>query len=276
MTLCFQDFQQPSQRQYQQNQQQQSQHQAGVEQAALYPTPDTLPRDVSSYHEGGQLPTQRPVSSHHGGVALPSHWPVSHHEPVEGDLLPPPEGFNRLPNPEQSYPRFETIKIQDVDLMGGIPEMPNVLGPHDVYQPDWNRFMQDFSNAWLGWLPIPEYAKQEGRILKRSTLATDLVKVWNDSFFFPRGVELILYKGRESRNGRYAGMVDPEFLGFDLAAGGTSDYSSESSEQYSEDGGRDARARRKEKQEQRAKRRLRDSERKYALHITYLPAPGYA
>jgi len=225
-------------------------------------------------------------------------------------MLPPPEGFSRPPNAAQSYTHFDNLKVQDVDdLTETMPRMPAVLTTHDVYHEDWIRFMQDLTNAWLGRLPIPESAKQDGRAPKRVVVATDLVELWNASFFVPRGVELIIYKGRERRNGKYAGRLDMDLSGFNLTADDITDSSSELTEGDSEDdyvppggarygnyGGvygrqdatnieaRDARLRRKgikeeerkRRKEKEVRRRLRDLERKYTLHLTCLPAPGYA
>jgi hypothetical protein len=143
-------------------------------------------------------------------------------------MLPPPEGFSRPPNAAQSYTHFENLKIQDMDdLTETMPRMPAVLTTHDVYHEDWIRFIQDLTNAWLGRLPIPESAKQDGRGPKRSVVATDLVELWNTSFFIPRGVELIIYKGRERRNGKYAGRLDMDLPGFNLTVDDITDSSSE-------------------------------------------------
>jgi len=216
-------------------------------------------------------------------------------------MLPPPEGFSRPPNAAQSYTQFDTLKIQDMDdLMENMPRMPAVLTTHDVYHEDWIRFMRDLSDAWLGRLPIPESAKQDGRAPKRAVMATDLVELWNASFFTPRGIELIIYKGRERRNGRYAGRVDTDLPGFDITADDISDSSGldeqDSEEDYVPPGGvrygnhagvygrqdsaaveaQMARMRRKEmkederrkRKEREARRRLRDLERKYTIYLT--------
>lgn len=225
-------------------------------------------------------------------------------------MLPPPEGFSRPPSSAQSYTHFENFKVQDVDdLMQSMPRMPAVLTTHDVYHQDWIRFMQDLTNAWLGRLPIPEAAKQDGRAPKRSVVATDLVELWNTSFFIPRGVELIIYKGRERRNGKYAGRIDTDLQGFNLTVDDITDSSSELTEGDSEDDyippggarygnhggvygrqdpttleGREARLRRKEieeeekrkRKEKKLRRRLRELERSYTLYLTCLTGTGYA
>ena len=278
-----------------------------------YTTTTTVPSQ-SPYHSTTPIQPQSATRDPYNRGPSPSPYSTPAYQPPqlqnEAGMLAPPEGFSRPPNAAQSYTKFETIKIQDMDdLMESMPRMPVVLGPHDVYHPDWIRFMQDLTNAWLGRLPVPESAKQDGRPPKRSIVATDLVELWNASFFIPRGVELIVYKGRERRNGKYAGSVDTDLQGFDITADDITDSSSELTEQDSEDayippggarygntGGvygrqdasaieaQQARARRKEieheerrkRKEKQLRRRLRELERKYTLYLTCLPAPGYA
>ena len=113
--------------------------------------------------------------------------------------------------------------------------MPAVLVTHDVYHKDWIRLMtvssnyfaqtrsgfcsdalgrQDLSLAWSSKLPVPDYAR-DGRPPKRTTLTADLIDLWNTSFFFKRGVEVVLFKGRERRSGRGAGSVELHLPGFD-------------------------------------------------------------
>jgi len=45
-----------------------------------------------------------------------------------------------------------------------------------------------------------------------STLAADPVDLWNSAFFLVRGVEVVLYKGRERRSGPNAGSSIDSFL----------------------------------------------------------------
>jgi len=231
--------------------------------------------------------------------------------PLQGEaMLPPPEGFSRPPNAAQSYTYFENLKVQDLDeLERSLPRMPAVLTTHDVYHEDWIRFMQDLTNAWSGRLPIPESAKQDGRPPKRSVVTIDLVELWNNSFFIPRGIELMVYKGRERRNGKYVGRVDSSLPSFNLTIDDITDSSSQLSEDDSDEDyathggatygnhggvygrqdptsieGREARRRRKEieeeekrkRKEKKLRRRLRELERLYALYVTCVPSPGYA
>ena len=74
--------------------------------------------------------------------------------------------------------------------------------------------LQDLGLAWTGTMSVPQYSA-DGRPPKRSTLAADVIDLWNASFFIRRGAELVLYKGRERRSGRDIGAVDIHLPGFD-------------------------------------------------------------
>ncbi|EMD40458.1 hypothetical protein CERSUDRAFT_102851 [Gelatoporia subvermispora B] len=152
--------------------------------------------------------------------------------PGEEQKLVPPEGFSRPPNLAQPYTHFEIMKIQDMDdFLQVIPRMPLVLVPHDVYHEDWIRFVNDLSMSWSGRMPLSEadYGV-DGRPPKRTTVTADLIDLWNASFFAARGVEVVLYKGRERRSGRSIGTVDLHLPGLD-----TYDPESESSDSSSSD-----------------------------------------
>ncbi|EKM59471.1 uncharacterized protein PHACADRAFT_249989 [Phanerochaete carnosa HHB-10118-sp] len=241
---------------------------------------------------GGAPPSYGVPSGQYGSPAL---------QQPEQQSMPAPEGFSRPPNLSQAYTRFETTKIQDMDdFYENIPRMPLVLVPHDVYHEDWIRLMTDLSLAWAGKLPVPAYAT-DGRPPKRTTLTSDLIDLWNTSFFLKRGVELVLYKGRERRSGRLAGTVDVHLPGFEGAAPISDSSESSSSGSESEDD-RDDRHRygayggaysrqlegqlaelqetkrvRKERkraekkrrrQEKKQRKKAREAERKYAMYVT--------
>lgn len=137
-----------------------------------------------------------------------------------------------------------------------------------------------------------------GRPPKRSTLAGQILDIWNDNFFLRRGAELVLYKGRERRSGPKDGHADlPEYL---LLNELSSDSSSSETDSDDSDedryappasgyggvygggyGGHDGDARRhrreaksekkRRRKEKRTKRKARAREKKYALYL--LPAP---
>lgn len=150
--------------------------------------------------------------------------------------------------------------------------------------------------SWTGQLPIPSFGT-EGQP-RRSTLAADLINLWNTSFFFHRGVELMLYKGKERRTGPQAGLVDNR-----LPLDDDDDDDDTSSDSSTSDSERDfnhipgaygkpnqisevqeARRRRyEEKKESRrrrkARRKAKAREKAYSVYIACAargPAPGYA
>lgn len=74
-------------------------------------------------------------------------------------------------------------------------------------------------------MPVLEYYPS-GQQPKRSGLIKELVELWNTAFFRVRGVELVLYKGRERKTGPQAGVVDKNLPYLEAA----DDYISSSSE----------------------------------------------
>ncbi|KAG1874726.1 hypothetical protein DFJ58DRAFT_322410 [Suillus subalutaceus] len=120
-----------------------------------------------------------------------------------------PHPFARSPNTAQAHTPFSTMRIQGMDqFYNQIPSMPVVLDTYDVRHQDWSIFMNNLALAWMGKLPLPEFAKD--RPPSRSSIVADLINLWNNSFFLPRRVEIVLYKGRERRSGPRAGTVDDQ------------------------------------------------------------------
>lgn len=231
----------------------------------------------------------------------------SPHMPGEPRQLPAPEAFSRPINAANSFAPFEMAKIQNMEeIYERAPKMPAVLTTHDIYQDDWKRcmqvrdlsplhstlfdnpgrFFQDLGRSWMGQLPVPGMGK-DGQPPRRSTLAIDLVELWNTSFFNPRGVELILYKGNERRTGPQAGKIEPRLPRYDEDSppshsdSGFSDHNSRGGP-YGRSGYEQEEARRRyeeEKQERRRHRREKRARRKaktYSLYISCLSkgAPG--
>ncbi|KAH9850085.1 hypothetical protein C2E23DRAFT_887794 [Lenzites betulinus] len=214
----------------------------------------------------------------------------------QASMLTVPEGFARPPNRAQPYTQFDIMKIQDMDeFLDVIPRMPAVLVPHDVYHEDWIRLMQDLAMAWAGTLPVPQYSS-DGRAPKRSTLAADVIDLWNSSFFRARGVEMVLYKGRERRSGRHAGTMDMQLPGFDeydVSSPSESSDDSDSAEERRRDRygggagyGRQAEAevreerrarrerkaeRKRRKMEKKIKKRTKELEKTYAIYLQCVP-----
>ncbi|KAJ7068183.1 hypothetical protein C8F01DRAFT_1334976 [Mycena amicta] len=231
----------------------------------------------------------RPTTPYTGSIYPPGHMmcgdmPVP--DTTDQGQLPSPEGFNRPVNTALAFTPFEKMKVQDMtELVLSAPRMPVALQPHDVYPSDWARLMQDLCLAWTGKLPAP------GRSNRKSTLAIDLIDLWNVSFFSPRGVEIILYKGRERRSGTQAGTEDIQLPIYDDHDDSSSSSSSSSSSDSDDDDPRYAqmymygqqpgqaaaevmeqkRRRRAEKKrrrkEKKARRKAKAREKKYALYI---------
>lgn len=209
--------------------------------------------------------------------------------------LAAPEAFSRPPNAAQPYTPFSVMRIQEMDkFYDQIPRMPLVLDTHDVYHQDWIRFMNDLALAWAGKMPIHEFSKG-GVPPKRSSLVSDLINLWNDSFFRARRVEVVLYKGRERRSGPHTGALDKNLPMPDLDFDSESDSSESSSlSSESDDGyyGRGAdlaesKRRRREKKEEKKwrkkekkiRKKAKERERQYALYLNYIaprdmPVPG--
>ncbi|KAF5364368.1 hypothetical protein D9756_000792 [Leucocoprinus leucothites] len=222
--------------------------------------------------------------------------------PDAGQQLLPPEGFSRHVSPNLSYAPFNTTKIQDMEefvLASHLPRMPVVLKSHDVYPEDWLRLMTDLRLAWSGRLPVPS-DNRSGQPPRRTTLAADLVDLWNTSFFFPRGVEVVLYKGRQRRSGPRVGTIDNGLPEDDSDNSGSEEDEEDDESELEEYLARNAaayrhqpdfdpvviaRRRREAKEEKRRARREKEAKRKakakekekiYALYITYAPPSGAA
>lgn len=237
---------------------------------------------------GSRAPPSPRPSPRVGGGGLPSYV-------QEQPLLTPPDGFSRPPNLAQSYTWFDIMKIQDMDLFfKTMPRMPLVLVPHDVYHEDWIRFMQDLTLAWAGKLPTADPARHSQR---RSAMTAELIDLWNTSFFQQRGVEVVLFKGRERRSGPAIGSIESRLPTFDDSDSISSSSSSSEDSDLSGDDKygragpygpyarptdpysaevREAQRRTREKKsekkrrekEKKARRKAREREKAYALYLT--------
>jgi hypothetical protein len=170
-----------------------------------------------------------------------------------------------------------SVVCRSVSYLHFIPRSSIILGA----------FFQDLGRSWIGQLPVPGMGK-DGQSPRRSTLAADLVELWNTSFFHPRGVELILYKGNERRTGPQAGKIEHKLPRYDedsspsrSSDSGFSDHNSRGGP-YGRLGYEQEEARRRhqeEKQERRRHRREKRARKKaktYSLYVSYLSqgAPG--
>lgn len=151
--------------------------------------------------------------------------------------------------------------------------------------------------AWTGRLPLPAGNRQPSK----SELVMDLVDLWNAQFFNARGVELVVYKGRERRTGRGAGQpqfrlprledsdddTDTDDSDDDPGSGAGSAYSGRASggsrmgpygggygreDPYAES--REQRRYKREEKKRRArerKQRKKEFAKKYTLYMAYVP-----
>ncbi|EJU06161.1 hypothetical protein DACRYDRAFT_19444 [Dacryopinax primogenitus] len=113
--------------------------------------------------------------------------------------LPANQEEDTAPRPQRRGAGISTqmfMVLEDIDqLLMQLPPRPGVLKSHDVNRDDWDRFVTDLAYAWSG---------EMGRALRRprrSHLLVEIVETWNLEFFMRRGIEAILYKGRERRTG---------------------------------------------------------------------------
>ncbi|KAF7348046.1 Protein transport protein sec22 [Mycena sanguinolenta] len=205
-------------------------------------------------------------------------------------LLAAPEGFSRPINTAQAFIPFKKIKVQDMDsIVDNLPRMPVVLLPHDVFPSDWNRMMQDLCLAWTGRLPAT------GRPQVKPRLTAELINLWNISFFLRRGIEVVLYKGRERRTGPSTGVVDIQLYDEDeestSLSSSSEDSDSDSVQQQAFISGqgsmaqvielrnrrRELRAEKKRRRkEKQARRKQRAREKTFALYLTCVPTGSAA
>ncbi|KAJ6627542.1 hypothetical protein B0H10DRAFT_2161180 [Mycena sp. CBHHK59/15] len=244
--------------------------------------------------EGKQIPRSRATTPILGAAGLGMQYPsgpvgfpsmqMPDSNAADQGQLAAPEGFSRPINAAQAYTPFESMKIQDMDdLIQNMPRMP-----------------ADLCLAWTGRLPAP------GRPQKKATLAADVIDLWNVSFFFPRGVEVVLYKGRERRSGPNAGLADIRLPTYDESDELSSSSSSSSEDSDSDSGGRhppatymygqqpfapgqgsmaevleqrrtrrEARAdKKRRRKEKKSRRKAKAREKKFALYLTCVPNGG--
>ncbi|KDQ07755.1 hypothetical protein BOTBODRAFT_48603 [Botryobasidium botryosum FD-172 SS1] len=142
------------------------------------------------------------------GAPHPAAYSESGSYSMRGRGSPP--SFNREPNRAQAYTPFESFPVvydlnDMITLLPSLPPLPAVLVPHDVLHDDWGRYMNALIAAWQG--------KRGDRTSRRGYAVADLIDDWNSSFFLARGVELVLYRGRERITAPGAGgRVDEQLL----------------------------------------------------------------
>lgn len=149
--------------------------------------------------------------------------------------------------------------------------------------------MKDLALSWANKLPTND----PNRGSRPSIVTSELIDLWNNSFFAQRGVEVVLFKGHERRSGPWIGQVERNLPGFN--DGSDSDSSSSPSSDSDSDDGKyarggagaggggyyggyaaDAKRRKAERKaekkrknkEKKARRRAKERERTYAIYIS--------
>ncbi|KAL1743570.1 hypothetical protein HDZ31DRAFT_64928 [Schizophyllum fasciatum] len=271
------------------------------------PSHNPLPGTTSSAYGG---PVTFPSAGMGASPNLGANLALAGGPPLvpETGQLAAPEAFSRPPNAAMPYTPFASplLVAQLAELArGAAPPMPLVLGPHDVAHEDWARMLADVARAWAGQLPGPDGARRQ----KRSALVAHMLDAWNASFFGARGVEVVLYKGRERRSGPGAGLRDgllPQdgaglssteesdtteseldeegsltgaygaaggaYGGAYGAGGGGGAYGRGADGVYGRQAGKEERRRRR--REKRARRKEREMHKTYSLHVLCLPQGG--
>lgn len=207
-----------------------SQSQAGAQPAAR---PGSRAGAPSPYHPPGVLPTGYPQSQSGRPSSRMAGGPSPY--PGFGSALPPsssgplaaPDCFSRPINAALPYFPFEPINVHEMNnfFKGILPKLPNVCETHDMRSDDWRRFIEDLTKAWLGQLPTQPLPT--GQPPHPSTVAEKVIATWNTSFFEPRGIEVVLYRGNQRRSGAQYGRKD-------LKPGTDSESDSEDTESSSE------------------------------------------
>ncbi|KAI0301399.1 hypothetical protein BC826DRAFT_989258 [Russula brevipes] len=151
----------------------------GSQSRGLPSVPVVVPNTDMAWDRYVRYPHSRSPSLLPRAVASPTPDTRRNRSRQSKTLLP--DAFSRPANFVQPNTSFETRKIQDMDDFY-VPIMPKVLVPRDVNHDEWFRFIQDVTLAWAG----------TGRLSSQpSVVATSqLIDLWNDSFFTPRGVEI--------------------------------------------------------------------------------------
>ncbi|KZS88193.1 hypothetical protein SISNIDRAFT_401831, partial [Sistotremastrum niveocremeum HHB9708] len=139
-------------------------------------------------------------------------------------LNPPPPSFSRAADPRFPYPAFQPIWLHGLHkkhleaCFSLIPPTsfvnPHPFATHDVGEVDWVRFLEDIqiAGALTGQqrlisniAPISMHVGATGFLItkaiegrmkrKKEQPVTELIEIWNDHFFRPRRMYVILFKG---------------------------------------------------------------------------------
>ncbi|KAF9810821.1 hypothetical protein IEO21_06769 [Rhodonia placenta] len=130
----------------------------------------------------------------------------------------PPPSFQRAPPPGLPYPPFPPVALRTAssDLSKGFPKVPppppggepHPFATHDVHEEDWTRFLNDVKEAAALSTTdrsvsnvAPLALGVSFGVAGKSGVAGELIDRWNNQFFHPRHMNVVLAQGPMSYSG---------------------------------------------------------------------------
>ncbi|PCH44672.1 hypothetical protein WOLCODRAFT_145106 [Wolfiporia cocos MD-104 SS10] len=205
-------------------------------------------------------------------------------------LDPPPPSFLRPPAHDLAYAPFQPAVLmgRSTKLASGFPPLapqcpavPHPFSTHDVGEEDWRRFVHDIGAAAslsatervvAGVAPMAMHTSMitgfiisnaiEKRMMRKKVSAIgELIDTWNQNFFHPRRMYIVLAQGSIV----YSGGPDeplPDMPGKDVIHYGHRDDNSESDSSDSSFSGDESESRRDRRKQRRQDRRDRKNQRR--------------
>ncbi|CAE6454532.1 unnamed protein product [Rhizoctonia solani] len=187
-------------------------------------TPNTTRRVLKrSAHRSSCASSQQSGDSRGHIVSEP--W-----ETIHPSMRPVPETsdsltFEKLPRPFVIQAKTSKHKLPDLFSSVGTP----ALARHDVRESDWDHLLQELvvcSRYSTGQrfvasvLPVTKclgppgclanFAIEQGMRKSKLTKSLALLETWNEGFFKPRKLEVVLCKGDRCKSGRRTGFLAPD------------------------------------------------------------------
>ncbi|QRW17063.1 hypothetical protein RhiXN_05065 [Rhizoctonia solani] len=133
--------------------------------------------------------------------------------------------YERLPRPFVIQAQTSKHKLPDLFASVGTPALPL----HDVHESDWDNLLQDLvacsrystgQRIIAGFLPVTKhlgppgclanFVVEQGMRKGKLSKSFELLDIWNEQFFRPRRLEVILCKGDRCKSGRRSGFLAPD------------------------------------------------------------------
>ncbi|PCH44679.1 hypothetical protein WOLCODRAFT_123937 [Wolfiporia cocos MD-104 SS10] len=200
-------------------------------------------------------------------------------------LDPPPLSFARAPAPGLAYAPFPPAVLEGrgADLGAGFPALtprcaapPHPFATHDVREDDWARFVHDVGTAGklsgtervvsnvlptalsMGFVAGMFVTKGIEKHMRgrRAGAVGKLLDAWNQNFFGPRRMYVVLAQGRTAFNGDL-NALPPDIAAYGGSQNDNDDSDSDSSSDSSNGSGRDRSRRSREKHEHERRKQRR-------------------